>query len=530
MSNFDGVIVGAGHNSLVLAAYLTKLGLKIAVLERNDRVGGGCSTEEPALPGYRFNLHSNFYMGFRHAPLMRDLELYRYGFSFVEPPVQQATMFRDGECIVLHKDLDTSVASLARFSKRDAETFRELSNLYDNKMRPLLTSLRYNAPLAGEELESRLSGDEAKTLLEHRRFDIFEVVRHYFEHERVQTMFAALMHVGTAENAPGAGAAFPGTIAAVRNYTLPSGGSSSFTRALQRLVEDGGGKIFTSSDAVEIVVAGGRATGVRTRDGKLYEATKFVASGIDAPTSVAISGEEHYPETVREKMRSWYWGNHSSVTLHLALKEPPRYRAADRDPDVARALNVFYGMDSIEDIEHAFTDCEEERFPEKLFGNGACNSVFDPLYSPADGHVAFWWPFVPYAVDGAATNWDERGEEYAQKILDRWRHYAPNLTSENIRASYISTPLDSERLNVNMVRGAARMGAWVPSQLGINRPHPILSGTRTPIEGFYLCGSSTTGSGGGLNGAPGYICANAVVDDLGLQPNWERVPKPEWRH
>src|SRR5215213_677770 len=130
MQSFDGVVVGAGHNGLTLASYLSRAGLKIAVLERNARVGGGCSTEEPALPGYRFNLHSNFFMGLRHSPLIRDLELYRFGFSTIEPLVQQAAAFRDGTCVVIHKDLDKSCASLARFSKRDAETFRALYHLY----------------------------------------------------------------------------------------------------------------------------------------------------------------------------------------------------------------------------------------------------------------------------------------------------------------------------------------------------------------------------------------------------------------
>ena len=82
------------------------------MLERNARIGGGCSTDEPALPGYRFNLHSNFFMGFRHSPLMRDLELYRFGFSYVEPPVQQAAAFRDGTCVVIHKDVEATCASL----------------------------------------------------------------------------------------------------------------------------------------------------------------------------------------------------------------------------------------------------------------------------------------------------------------------------------------------------------------------------------------------------------------------------------
>ena len=117
MQTYDGVVIGAGHNGLTLAAYMARAGMKIAVLERNARIGGGTSTEEPALPGYRFNLHSNFFMGFRHSPLLRDLELHRFGFSYIEPPVQQGAAYRDGNCVVIQKDLDKTFASLAQGSK-----------------------------------------------------------------------------------------------------------------------------------------------------------------------------------------------------------------------------------------------------------------------------------------------------------------------------------------------------------------------------------------------------------------------------
>src|SRR5262249_20252544 len=153
-------------------------------VERNPRIGGGTSTEEPTLPGYRFNLHSNFYIGFRHAPLMRDLELYRYGYSYVEPPVQQAAAFRDGSCVVIHKDVDATCASLARFSKRDAQTFHDLHRFYEN-MRPLLTSLLYNAPLPIGELRDRLSGPQGREFLSHAQHDLFGVVRKYFEDDRI---------------------------------------------------------------------------------------------------------------------------------------------------------------------------------------------------------------------------------------------------------------------------------------------------------------------------------------------------------
>jgi phytoene dehydrogenase-like protein len=529
MQAYDGVVIGAGHNGLTLAAYLARAGLSVAVVERNAGIGGGCTTAEPALPGYRFNLHSNFFMGFRHSPLLRDLELHRFGFSYIEPPVQQGAAFRDGTCIVIHKDLDKTCASLARFSKRDAETFRALHHLYSVGMRPLFTSLAFNAPLPLDMLRDRLSGPQAKEFLSHAQHDLFSVVRKHFDDDRIRTLFTSYMHVITTENVVGGGIVFPLIFANVMEFTLPVGGSASFTDALGRVIESCGGTIATNAAAEEIVVRNGRAGAVRLANGDTIEGRRFVASAIDAPATMRMAGEDLFPEDVRRKLDSWHWGNHSLVTLHLALRDPPAYRCANFDPDIARAFNIFFGMDDIDQVRSCFDDCAAEKFPDVLMGNGACNSAVDTTYAPADGHCAFWWPFAPYAIAGDPKAWDRDKAEHTERVLGIWRTYASNLDDENVRAKYLFTPLDVERLNVNMVRGAVRMGAYIPSQLGINRPHPLLSGTRTPIDGLYLCGSST-GNGGGINGAPGYIAANAIADDLELERPWTRVPAPEWRH
>jgi phytoene dehydrogenase-like protein len=525
MQTYDGVVIGAGHNGLTLAAYLSRAGMKIAVLERNARAGGGCTTDEPVLPGYRFNLHSNFFMGFRHSPLMHDLELHRFGFSYIEPPVQQAAAFRDGSCVVIHKDLEKTCASLARFSKRDAERFRELHHLYAERMRPLFTSLSFNAPLAPSVLRERLSSPDGKEFLSNAQHDLFSVVRKHFEDDRIRTLFTSYMHVITTESVPGAGIVFPLIFANVMEFTLPVGGSASFTDALTRLIASCGGAVIPDSEVREIVVTNGRATGVRLRNGDTVEGSRFVASAIDAPTTMRMAGADLFPDDVQQKLNSWHWGNHSLVTLHLALRQRPAYRAASFDADIDRAFNIFFGMDDIEQVRRCFDDCAAERFPDVLMGNGACNSAVDPTYAPADGHVAFWWPFAPYAIAGDPKAWDHNKAEYTARVLGVWREYVANLDDGNVRASYLFTPLDVERLNVNMVRGAVRMGAYIPSQLGINRPHPLLSGTRTPVEGLYLCGSST-GNGGGINGAPGYIAANAIADDFVLDRPWNRVPEP----
>ena len=528
MAAYDGVIIGAGHNGLTLAAYLSKAGMKIAVLERNPRIGGGTSTHEPALPGYRFNLHSNFFMGLGYSPIMRDLDLHRYGFSVIEPPVQQAAAFRDGTCIVIHKDLEKSCASVARFSKRDAETFRALHNLYARKMRPLFTSLSFNAPLPREELSDRLSGPEGKAMLAHAEHDLFSVVTKHFDDDRIRTMFTSKMHVITTESVPGAGMVFPSIFANLMEFALPVGGAVSLPLALARLVEEAGGSVICNADVKEIVVKGGRACAVKLASGETIEGRRLVASAIDAPATMHMAGEELFPAAVRQKLNSWHWANHSLVTLHLALKQAPIYRARTFDPDIDRAFNIFFGMDDIDQVRSAFADCAAEKFPAVLMGNGACNSAFDPTYAPAEGHSAFWWPFAPYAIAGDPNTWDRQKGEYTERLLAVWREYASNLDGDNIRAKFLFSPLDVERHNTNMVKGAVRMGAYIPSQLGINRPHPLLSGTRTPVEGLYLCGSST-GNGGGINGAPGYIAANAIVDDLKLERSWTRVPSPEWR-
>ena len=232
MQTYDGVVIGAGHNGLTLAAYLSRAGLKIAVLERNARIGGGTSTEEPALPGYRFNLHSNFFMGFRHSPLMHDLELYVRLFLYRAAGAAGRGVSR--RHLRGHpQGSDKTCASLARFSKRDAETFRELHEPTASSMRPLLVSLMYNAPLPIDSCATDCPGPKAKELLSHAQHDLFSVVRKHFDDDRIRTLFTSYMHVITTESVTGAGIVFPAIFSNVMEFTLPVGGAVSLPLALR---------------------------------------------------------------------------------------------------------------------------------------------------------------------------------------------------------------------------------------------------------------------------------------------------------
>lgn len=306
------------------------------------------------------------------------------------------------------------------------------------------------------------------------------------------------------------------------------GGAIQLPLALERIITRNGGIVLRSSHVREVTQKNGRAAGVALDNGEKMTARHFVASSLNAPASITMAGEDAFPDEVNEKTRSWDWGFHSLSTLHLALAEPPRYTAGDFDPDVSRAYNVIFGADSGEEMAENAQERKNGSLPSRPMGNGSCNSQHDSTYAPADGHVAFWWPGAPYELrDGGAQRWDDIKEEYTVRLMDVWRGYAPNLTPENVRAAKLYTPLDVERGNKNMVRGGVRMGAYIPEQLGINRPHPLLCGMRTPLEGFYLCSSSC--QGGGLNGAPGYNAAGAIADDLGVAKWWEPLPAPAIR-
>jgi phytoene dehydrogenase-like protein len=527
MATFDGIIIGGGHNGLTLGAYMSRVGLKVCVLESTAAIGGGCSTQEPALPGFRFNLHSNFYIAWANAPLTTDLELQRFGFSTIEPPVQQGIAFRDGTALTIHKDIAKSYASIARFSRRDADTYRAMHETYALKMRPLFAALMYNPPVAPAELRERLSGAMGQEFLSFAKHDLFSAVDARFEDYRMRALFKVLLHAGAGENAPGTGLALPQMIAALTGNALPVGGSVSLPLALARVIEAGGGTVLTNADVREIVVSNGRATGVKLADGTRIDAGEFVASSIHIPGTMQMAGERHFSQTVRDKMKDRQWGHHSLVSLHLALSEKPDYVAAKFDSDMNRAFNVIFGAEDGDQIARSFEQIREGKVPDDLMGNGTNHSQFDPTYAPAGKHVAFWYPFAPYTIDGDADNWDRSKDEYTARLLKDWQRYAPNLNEENVQATFLYTPRDIPRFNSNMVNGAIRMGAFIPSQLGINRPHPLLADYRTPIEGLYLAGSSN--HGGGANGAPGYNAANIIATDLKLKRSWTPVPAPEWR-
>jgi phytoene dehydrogenase-like protein len=522
----DVAVIGSGHNGLTCAAYLARAGLGVTVVEGEERIGGGTATRELILSGFRHNTCGNYFHGFENYPIMRDLELHRYGFDYIIPEVQQAYVFGDDRALVIHRDLEASRHSMSRFSSADSDTWTGLSKRFTRAL-PLLVATEFTPPPQAGDLTSDALAkgiiDEvlAKELAFLRQLKPYEAVDSYFESEQMRVLLKKLIHVVQATNKPGVGALLPAFFLNLTRNGLARGGTQSLPDALSAIVREHGGEILTGQPVAKVLVDRKRAVGVQLRNGTEIRATRAVVSGVAFTQLVEMTGSDHFAPTVRAKAKNWDWASGGSLaTIHLALREAPRYRAVDFDPDVARAYNISFGADDSAQLEESMADVTGERFPGLPVGNGSCNTVHDPSYVIGDGHVAFWWPFAPYAVDGDPMNWDQRRDEYQKRMLDVWKSVTSNLDEDNILGAYLRTPLDVSRGNAAMRNGAVRMGPYTQEQSRVNRPHPDLADYRIPgLNGLYHA-SATSPNGGGLSGAAGYCAAGAIASDLGLDRWW----------
>jgi phytoene dehydrogenase-like protein len=460
---------------------------------------------------------------------MRDLELHLYGFEYIIPEVQQAYVFADERALVIHRDREMSRESVSRFSPTDGVAWAELSARFTRAI-PLLVATEFTAPpqagdLAAEALAKGILDDDLAGEIEALRgMKPYDAVDGYFESEQMRVLMKKLIHVVQATNTTGVGALLPAFFLNLTRNGLARGGTQRLPEALVAIIEENGGQVLTGEAVSRVLIDGERAIGVELESGTEITASRAVVSGIAFTQLVEMTGSDRFGPKVREKAENWDWTSGGSLaTIHLALRQPPSYRGSEFDPDVASAYNISFGADDSAQLIESMSDVTGERFPALPVGNGSCNTVHDPSYVDGEGHVAFWWPFAPYVVDGNPDNWDLRREEYQERMLDVWKAVTTNLDNDNILGIHLRTPLDVSRGNAAMRNGAVRMGPYTQDQARANRPHPDLADYRIPgIAGLYHA-SSTSPNGGGLSGAAGYCAAGAIVSDLGVERWWPEM-------
>ncbi|MBX3514391.1 MAG: NAD(P)/FAD-dependent oxidoreductase [Xanthobacteraceae bacterium] len=524
--SWDGIIIGAGHNALVLQAYLGKAGLKILSIDRRHIAGGGLATmEDPRRPGFLHNTHAFFQRAITNMPWYADLELERHGAKYIEPELNVAMIMSDERSLEWWTDIGRTVASFEKFSKKDAETLKRWQSDFVPIVRDILSCEAKSPPLPKNErralLEKSASG---RRLLEVSALSPLEFVHQEFEHPAVKAgllFFNGLREVDL--RVKGFGHHIAALLASPAKAQMSRGGTAALARALENAVYESGGEIRLLTEPARILIENGKAVGVETREGELLRAKNFVASALNPQqTFLDLLDETLVPREIRDLASRFQYNLLAPLfALHLNLSEAPQYAAAKNNPALAKAFMVIMGLDHVDQFGDIVRHHEAGTVPDTVMW-GATPSLFDPTQAPAGRHAAFMWEKLPYHLHGDPASWDAYKDKHGEKMLALWRRHAPNLEGAVIDA-FTRSPLDVERELPNMREADLLIGAFTNGQIGHDRPFPGAGSYRAHIPNLYLCGSSSH-PGGNVTGLPGYNAAQVILADLGIRAGWAPPP------
>lgn len=529
MAKYDAIIIGAGPNGLVTGAYLSKAGLKVLILERKTEAGGGLATEEVTIPGFLHNTHSIYHMMVDYAPPYRDLGVEeKYNCYYVYPKLQFAMSLSNGKALCLYTDVEKSCQSLARFSQKDAATYRELHHKLDRYMNDFLAPATYVPPVSAIEQAAKLEATEmGREIMAFSEKTPLEIVEELFENEHVRAMMLYIAcHWGLDYDSAGIGYLALLNLNRATHYRLCVGGSHMLSQVLHKVILENGGMIWGSQRIKRIIVQSGAARGVELENGAVVEANKAVISSIDPhQTFLKLVGEKNLDQDFVERIKDWKWETWSLFSTHLALTEAPNFGAAASEPEIDRAFVHILGYETTGDLISHWQSIEKGELKDNAGFNCCFPSVHDPSQAPRGKHTGLISQMAPYRIKGNSQQWYSAAlkNDRAEKCLAVLQKYAPNMTKDKILWLNTASPLDIENKFSDMVEGSIKQGQYHPLQMGYLRPHEDCSENRTPIKNLYLCGSSCH-SGGMVTFGPGYLAANTIAEDLGLT-RWWREPE-----
>jgi len=522
--HYDVIIIGAGPNGLTAGAYLAKAGARVLILERMHETGGGLVTEE--FSGFRFNLHAIFMLMMDVMPAYKDLDLESYSVIYRKPEVAVSLLTRDGKALTLYGDVERSAKSIEKFSKNDAKRYQEIMKDWNRLCEECLIPATYTLPMPVLDMilgyQRSETGRMMQEIMEKSPLEILHECGFENDYLKAAILYLANMW-GVGPETSAVGFFVPLIVNRMLNATLIIGGSHCLSSTIQKIAKEYGADIFESSEVAKIIIEDGTAKGVELGNGKQFMSRSILTTTDPKTTFVKLIDEKVTQKISRglyEQTKAWEWEATSLFSLHLALDRRPKYKAAEFDPDVDKAMLKIMGVESAEDVLAHYKRTINGELG--VAGSAITTTDFDPQQAPSDifygTAVARWEGLAPY--DPKNGNWEKIKEKYADEIMGRWKEYAPNLSEAKVIRRYSYTPEYIEKKLVNMVRGSIKHGAYIGTQMSTLRPNSECSSYRTPIKNLYVAGASTWPGGMVLLGG-GYNAAGVVADDLGIQRWWE---------
>lgn len=506
MADFDVILVGAGHNGLISAAYLAQAGYKVGVFERRSLVGGAVSTAE-IVPNYRFDYGGSAHILIRLTPIVEELKLEQFGLTYLDLDPLFFAPYQDGDHLFMYRDAEKTIHHLeSKFPgegmnyKRFLDDWRPFARV----VKDVFLSTPSPFELGKRFIFGKAVQNDWKKALPMILKPYGEVIDSYFKEEKVKTPIVWM----AAQSGPPPTEPLSGPFALWHplyhegGMARPRGGSGMLTQALQRHIEHHGGQVFTNAPVSEILVEGKSVTGIRVGQ-DIYTARAVISGAHAHETFNRLLPERHRPEGA-QNMRI---GNGFGVILRLALNKPIQYKAFPSQ-DARIALQLV--CENRQQINAAYGDYLRGEPTQNPPIVAMSFSAVDDTLAPAGGEVLWLWAqYYPYQL--AKGCWEDIENEVAHRILDTFEAYAPG-TKASIVGQLFQHPVWLER-ELGLFRGNVMHLEMSLDQMFMLRPFLGMAEYRTHLKGLYLTGASTH-PGGGIMGAAGRNAARILLKDL----------------
>ncbi len=528
---YDAVVVGAGPNGLVAANHLVDAGWTVLVLEEQPEAGGAVRSDRELDPAFVHDTFSAFYPLALASAAVVDLRLEDHGLEWAHAPAVLGHVMSDGRWALLHRDREVTAGLLDDLAPGDGEAWLALCATWDRIGGPMVDSLTSPFPPlgGGARVLRALPAAGGLDLVRMLLTPAASIAHHRFRGEAPGLLLAGNAgHADLPLNAPGSGVfgLLMTMLGQTVGFPVPVGGAGALTAALVRRLEERGGEVRTGAAVDHVVVAGGRAVGVTTRDGARHEARRAVLAAVSAPALFGrLLDPGDVPARVARGMEAFEL-DPGTVKVDWALDGPVPWASTP-----AYAPGTVHVADSVAQMTEATTQVGAGSIPAAPFLLTGQMTTSDPTRSPA-GTESFWaYTHVPQpdltrgdaGEDGLTGRWDhDECQRFADRVQARLEAVAPGFGAR-VRARRVLGPHELQARDANLVGGALNGGTSQLHQELFLRPVPgMLGRAGTGVRGLFLA-SASAHPGGGVHGAAGANAARAALAQHPLERAVRRV-------
>lgn len=521
----DAIIIGGGHNGLIAAGYLAKAGKKVLVLEKRYLVGGASVTEE-IFPGFKYTVFS-YVVSLLRPDIVRDLRLSQHGLTIL-PLESTLTPLPNGDYLYRDGDHYRTLRDIARHSPNDAAAYDD----YGRSMYFMAKAVKYILSMVPPDPTGYNPRDWLSLLDMARHFlnlpqeqlyllaklmtmSAADFLEQWFESDPLKGTMSASGIIGTYLGPRSPGTAYVllhhymGEIdGAFRAWGFAKGGTGGIATAIARAAESFGAEIRVNAPVAQVIVKGNHAVGVALENGDELYADMVVSSLDPKLTFLKLVDPNQLPADLVQDIRAFNTRG-SSGKVNLALDALPELACMPGNGrHLAGAISI---SPSVAYIEQAYDEAKYGEFSKRPYIDCILPSVIDPHMAPPGKHVmSCFVQYAPYDLNGGWS--DAKREAFGDAVIDTLSQYMPNL-KEIILHRQVLTPLDIEN-SIGLSQGNIFQGELSLSQLFFLRPAAGWAKYRTPIKGYWQCGSGTH-PGGGIMGAPGQLAALEILKNGG---------------